>query len=58
MQQVKINREDHMTAKVLSFAMFGIEPYPIEIEVDVARGLPGFTLVGLADKARKGLKRQ
>ena len=42
-----------MTAKVLSFAMFGIEPYPIEIEVDVARGLPSFTLVGLADTAIK-----
>ncbi|MCX5711923.1 MAG: YifB family Mg chelatase-like AAA ATPase [Candidatus Omnitrophica bacterium] len=45
-----------MTAKVLSFAMFGIEPYPIEIEVDVSRGLPGFILVGLADTAIKESK--
>jgi magnesium chelatase family protein len=40
-----------MLAKVLSFVVLGIEAYPIEIEVDVARGLPAFTLVGLADTA-------
>ncbi len=45
-----------MTARVLSFAMFGIEPYPIEIEVDISRGLPGFILVGLADTAIKESK--
>ena len=38
-----------MLAKVLSFGLLGIEAYPIEIEVDVSRGLPAVTLVGLAD---------
>lgn len=38
-----------MLAKVFSFSLTGIETYPIEIEVDVCRGLPAVTLVGLAD---------
>src|SRR3989338_6518889 len=40
-----------MIAKVFSFGLLGIEAYPIEIEVDVSRGLPAVTLVGLADTA-------
>lgn len=40
-----------MLAKVFSFGLLGIEAYPIEIEVDVSRGLPAITLVGLADTA-------
>jgi magnesium chelatase family protein len=40
-----------MLARVLSFGLVGIEAYPIEIEVDVSRGLPALTLVGLADTA-------
>ena len=40
-----------MLAKTLSFGLVGIEAYPIEIEVDVSRGLPALTLVGLADTA-------
>ncbi len=38
-----------MLAKVYSFGLLGIEAYPVEIEVDVSRGLPSITLVGLAD---------
>jgi magnesium chelatase family protein len=38
-----------MLSKVLSFGLLGIEAYPVEIEVDVSRGLPAVTLVGLAD---------
>ena len=38
-----------MLAKVFSFGLLGIEAYPIEIEVDVSRGLPTTTLVGMAD---------
>ncbi len=38
-----------MLAKVLSFGLWGIEAYPVEVEVDVSRGLPAVTLVGLAD---------
>ncbi|MCK9603923.1 MAG: YifB family Mg chelatase-like AAA ATPase [Candidatus Omnitrophica bacterium] len=40
-----------MLAKVSSFGILGIEAYPIEIEVDVSRGLPAVTVVGLADTA-------
>jgi magnesium chelatase family protein len=45
-----------MLAKVFSFGLLGIEAYPIEIEVDVSRGLPAITLVGLADTAIKESK--
>jgi magnesium chelatase family protein len=40
-----------MLAKVLSLGVLGIEAYPIEIEVDVTRGLPVVNLIGLADTA-------
>lgn len=40
-----------MLAKVFAFGLLGIEAYPIEIEVDVARGLPAVTIVGMADTA-------
>jgi len=40
-----------MLARTLSFGILGIEAYPIEIEVDVCRGLPAVNLVGLADAA-------
>ncbi len=40
-----------MLAKILSFGLLGIEAYPIEIEVDVSRGLPAISVVGLADTA-------
>ncbi len=40
-----------MLAKVFSFGLLGIEAYPIEVEVDVACGLPAVTLVGMADTA-------
>ncbi|KPK98922.1 MAG: hypothetical protein AMJ95_02235, partial [Omnitrophica WOR_2 bacterium SM23_72] len=40
-----------MLARVLSFVVLGIEAYPVEIEVDVSRGLPAIALVGLADAA-------
>jgi len=40
-----------MLARVFSFGLIGIEAYPVEIEVDISRGLPAVTLVGLADTA-------
>ena len=40
-----------MLAKVYSFGLVGIEAYPIEIEVDISRGLPTVSLVGMADTA-------
>ncbi|MCM8801323.1 MAG: YifB family Mg chelatase-like AAA ATPase [Candidatus Omnitrophica bacterium] len=45
-----------MLAKVFSFSLLGIEAYPVEIEVDVSRGLPAMTVVGLADTAIKESK--
>ncbi len=40
-----------MLAKLISAAVIGLEARPIEIEVDISRGLPGFSIVGLPDKA-------
>ncbi len=40
-----------MLASVLSATLHGLEGRPVRVEVDVAPGLPGFTIVGLADAA-------
>lgn len=45
-----------MLAKIKSFFMFGIEAYPVDIEIDVSRGLPYTVMVGLADTAIKESK--
>lgn len=43
-----------MLAKVLSAHLIGIEPYSVDVEVDIAqRGLPHFSIVGLPDTAVK-----
>lgn len=47
-----------MLARVLSCAVFGIEAFPVEVEVDIANGLPAFSIVGLPDTAcRESLDR-
>ena len=38
-----------MLASLRSAAVFGIEAYPVQIEIDVSFGLPNFTMVGLPD---------
>ncbi len=38
-----------MLAKVCSVAVNGLEAYPVQVEVDLAGGLPLFTVVGLPD---------
>lgn len=38
-------------AKVKSATTLGLDAYPVEIEVDLSNGLPGFMIVGLPDKA-------
>jgi magnesium chelatase family protein len=38
-------------ASLLSATVQGLDGHPIRVEVDVAPGLPGFTIVGLADTA-------
>lgn len=40
-----------MPARIETAALRGIEATLVEVEVDVLRGLPSFTLVGLTDKA-------
>ncbi|HUU43048.1 MAG TPA: YifB family Mg chelatase-like AAA ATPase [Planctomycetota bacterium] len=42
-----------MLARCQSVAVFGIEAYPVEVEVDVRGGLPNVTFVGLPDAAVK-----
>ena len=38
-------------AAVATFALEGVRPQEVTVEVDVRRGLPAFTLVGLPDRA-------
>ncbi len=38
-------------ARLASFAFSGIEPLPVEVQVQIAPGLPAFLVVGLPDKA-------
>ena len=38
-----------MLACLTSAAVFGIEAYPVHVEIDVSFGLPAFTMVGLPD---------
>jgi len=45
-----------MLAKVYSSALMGIDAYPVEVEVDLARGLPKFNIVGLPDAAVREAK--
>ena len=40
-----------MLASLLSATLQGLEGRPVRVEVDVAPGLPGFAIVGLADTA-------
>jgi len=42
-----------LLAKVFSSALLGVEAYPVEVEVDLARGLPRFNIVSLPDVAVK-----
>ena len=38
-----------MLAKVLSSAVLGVDAYTVDVEVDIALGLPSFSTVGLPD---------
>ena len=40
-----------MLAKVMSSAVIGIDAYIVEVEVDISRGLPSFSTVGLPEGA-------
>ncbi len=45
-----------MISKTYSFGLFGLDAYPVEIEIDITSGLPTINLVGLADVAIKESK--
>ncbi len=45
-----------MLSKILSSAVLGIDAYQVEVEVDIASGLPVFTTVGLPETAVKESK--
>ena len=40
-----------MLTKVMTFALEGVEPVPVSVEVDIRPGLPTFQIVGLGDTA-------
>ncbi|MCL2528111.1 MAG: YifB family Mg chelatase-like AAA ATPase [Defluviitaleaceae bacterium] len=42
-----------MLAKIISGALIGIDGYLVEVEVDLASGMPAFDIVGLPDSAVK-----
>ena len=42
-----------MISKILSAAVFGLDAYPVDVEVDISSGLPMFSVVGLPDAAVK-----
>lgn len=45
-----------MLAKTHSYGLLGLETFPLEIEVDISRGLPAIAIVGLPDNAVKESK--
>jgi magnesium chelatase family protein len=45
-----------MLAQVRSAALWGLEAFPVECEIDVGPGLPGFVLVGFADHAAREVR--
>lgn len=40
-----------MNKKIFTSAYIGIDPYLVEVEIDISRGLPVFSIVGLGDTA-------
>jgi magnesium chelatase family protein len=42
-----------MLASVHSASVIGVDAHPVLVEVDVARGLPAWSIVGLASNAVK-----
>lgn len=40
-----------MLTRITTFALIGIEPRRVDVEVDIRPGLPSFTIVGLGDRS-------
>jgi magnesium chelatase family protein len=45
-------------ARAITFALVGLEPRRVEVEVHVRSGVPSFTIVGLADRACQEAKQR
>ena len=45
-----------MVTQTRSLGLHGVEGYPVTVECDIARGLPGFEIVGLPDASVKEAK--
>ncbi len=45
-----------MIAKIVCYALQGLEGVPVEVETDAAKGIPGYEMVGLPDAAVKESK--
>ncbi|MBI3605575.1 MAG: YifB family Mg chelatase-like AAA ATPase [Nitrospirae bacterium] len=45
-----------MISKVMSSAVFGLDAFLVDVEVDLSQGLPNFSIVGLPDAAVKESK--
>ena len=45
-----------MVAKIVCYALNGLEGVPVEVETDVNRGIPAYEMVGLPDTAVKESK--
>ena len=52
----RYEEEYPMLAKILSGAVIGVDAYIVEVEVDIAYGLPNFTIVGLPEASVKESK--
>lgn len=40
-----------MFAKIRSFGLFGLNAFPVDVEIQLSKGIPRFEIVGLADAA-------
>ena len=45
-----------MIAKIVCYALNGLEGVPVEVETDVNKGVPSYDMVGLPDAAVKESK--
>jgi len=45
-----------MVSKINSFTIWGIDAFPIDIEVDISKGIPSISIVGLPDQSVKESK--
>ena len=42
-----------MYAKIASLGLFGLNAFPVDVEIDISRGNPQFEIVGLPDMVVK-----